>query len=341
MSRPSGTVEHDAMLTTAVEAVAEACGVARLVQHDLERVGRLTKDDRSPVTVADFAVQAIIAIALRRGFGEVHLVGEESAASLRDPANAALLEEVVTAVRRYEPDIDAGDVMAAIDAGDHDGRADGFWTLDPVDGTKGFLRGQQYAIALARIEGGEVQLGVMGCPNLAAGSTGDPAIADAIGTVFAATRGGGAWAVDPVDPTRRSVIHATTTRDGATVRLCESVESSHTRHDHAARILEHLGYERTSVQLDSQAKYAVVARGQSDLYLRMPTSATYVEKIWDHAAGALIATEAGAIVTDITGRDLEFSHGRRLEKNRGVVCAAPDVHARVIEAIGALGLSSR
>ena len=43
-----------------------------------------------------------------------------------------------------------------------------FWTLDPVDGTKGFLRGQQYAVCLALIVGGQVQLGVIGCPNLAA-----------------------------------------------------------------------------------------------------------------------------------------------------------------------------
>ena len=42
----------------------------------------------------------------------------------------------------------------------------GFWTLDPVDGTKGFLRNQQYAIALAYIERGTPVVGVMGCPNL-------------------------------------------------------------------------------------------------------------------------------------------------------------------------------
>lgn len=40
-----------------------------------------------------------------------------------------------------------------------------FWTLDPVDGTLGFVRGDQYAIALALIEDGQVMLGVLGCPN--------------------------------------------------------------------------------------------------------------------------------------------------------------------------------
>ena len=41
-----------------------------------------------------------------------------------------------------------------------------FWTLDPIDGTKGFLRGEQYAVALALIEGGEVVVAALACPNL-------------------------------------------------------------------------------------------------------------------------------------------------------------------------------
>jgi len=86
--------------------------------------------------------------------------------------------------------------------------------------------------------------------------------------------------------------------------------------------------------------YAVVARGQADAYLRMPTSKTYVEKIWDHAAGSIIATEAGAIVTDITGAALDFTHGQRLETNRGVVCAAPHIHGRIIKAIDSLGIDA-
>jgi len=38
--------------------------------------------------------------------------------------------------------------------------------LDPIDGTKGFLRGEQYAVALGLIDDGEVVLGVLGCPEL-------------------------------------------------------------------------------------------------------------------------------------------------------------------------------
>jgi 3'(2'), 5'-bisphosphate nucleotidase len=74
------------------------------------------------------------------------------------------------------------------------------------------------------------------------------------------------------------------------------------------------------------------------VYLRMPTKKGYIEKVWDHAAGAIIAQEAGAVVTDITGARLDFTHGRLLKGNRGIVCAAADVHGRVIEAIERLGI---
>jgi len=96
---------------------------------------------------------------------------------------------------------------------------------------------------------------------------------------------------------------------------------------------------RPSVRLDSQAKYAVVARGQADIYLRMPTKKGYVERIWDHAAGALCAVEGGCVVSDIRGAPLDFGCGRGLENNSGIAVAPPGVHGRIIAAIGRLGLA--
>ena len=57
-------------------------------------------------------------------------------------------------------------MLDAIDFGNHDATASSYWTLDPVDGTKGFLRRGQYAVSLALIEDGKVVAGVLGCPNL-------------------------------------------------------------------------------------------------------------------------------------------------------------------------------
>ena len=62
----------------------------------------------------------------------------------------------------------------AIDYGKGNRNPQKFWTLDPIDGTKGFIRGQQYSISLAYIENGEIKVGILGCPNLNPDCSGDP-----------------------------------------------------------------------------------------------------------------------------------------------------------------------
>ena len=106
--------------------------------------------------------------------------------------------------------------------------------------------------------------------------------------------------------------------DVAEARFCESVESAHSNQDQSAQIAARLGIHKAPYRIDSQCKYAAVARGDAAIYLRLPTRADYVEKIWDHAAGCRIVTEAGGTVTDVHGRPLDFGLGRKLTENRGV-----------------------
>jgi 3'(2'), 5'-bisphosphate nucleotidase len=329
------------LLRTAIDTVAEACQVASTIQRNLERVRLITKDDHSPVTVADFAVQAIVRLGLERGDARPVIAGEEHTEALRDPSQRPVLKAVLEAVHAWREHITEDEVLAAIDACDHDARSEAYWTLDPVDGTKGFLRGQQYAIALARIERGHVVLAVMGCPNLSADQSRNVDDPDPRGTIYAAARDGGAWELPAdkpaVEPTRVRIAER---QPGKPVRVCESVEASHSNQSESQRIVEALGERAEIIRLDSQCKYAVVARGQADVYLRVPTKSGYIEKVWDHAAGALIAQEAGAVVTDIEGKVLDFTHGRRLERNRGIICATPAAHERFIEAMTA-GRSAR
>jgi 3'(2'), 5'-bisphosphate nucleotidase len=115
--------------------------------------------------------------------------------------------------------------------------------------------------------------------------------------------------------------------------FCESVESGHSNQSDSARIAEKLNITNPSVRMDSQAKYGSIARGAGDIYLRLPTSKTYQEKIWDHAAGDLIVREAGGQVTDTTGSRLDFSKGRTLAANKGVVAAPAAVHGQVIKVV--------
>ncbi len=329
------------MLQAALSAVATGCGAAKHVQRQLESVREVTKDDRSPVTVADFAVQALVWMSLNESLNAPLIVGEESADLLRNASQAAVLDAVVSTVQAARSDSTTAQVLDAIDACNHDGSADSYWTLDPIDGTKGFLREQQFAIALGYIENGEVVLGVMGCPSLPVDQTAALDHADEQGVMYAAMKGAGTWEYAACNPqcTPRQV-HANTWDDGNTIRTCESVESGHSKQDETAAVLKELGSPSAPVRLDSQCKYALVARNQADAYLRMPTRKGYVEKIWDHAAGMIIATEAGAIVSDVTGIPLDFTQGATLQNNRGVICAVPGLHQRIIETISALGVGA-
>lgn len=340
--------DHAKRLEAARIAVAEACIVCRRVQQSLSALRSSLKDDRSPVTVADYASQAIVARVLEQRLGQVTLVGEENAAGLREQlasGHREWIDAVLDALAPVWPDAIAEEVLHAIDLGGADPQRDGlhgFWTIDPIDGTKGFIRGQQYCISLAWIEGPSPVIGVLGCPNLSRDLSVPPDEMDSRGSLYLAEAGRGLFEYPADDPGASPVqIRRLEMAENEPIRLCESVESAHTSHDDSERVIERLGEADEPVRLDSQAKYAVVARGQADLYLRLPRSSKYVERIWDHAAGALIAAEAGCAVTDVDGRSLDFSHGRGLERNRGIVVAAPRLHGRVMGAIAELGIGDQ
>lgn len=321
-------------LDAALAAVREAGSLCHEVGGAVDR-GALAKPDRSPVTIADFGAQALVCRALGEAFPHDPVMGEEDAGALREPGNATLLARVVTLVAARRPGATADDVCAWIDRGGQAEAVPRFWTLDPVDGTKGFLRGGQYAIALALIVQGKLAVAVMGCPSLgtaAAGEAGD-------GTLFAAAAGGGAWQLPLRGAGLPQRLRASATADPAQIRFCESVEAAHSSHGNAARVTARLGVTAPPVRLDSQAKYGVVARGEAEAYLRMPNRPDYAENIWDHGAGALVVTEAGGQVSDIAGRELDFSCGAKLARNRGVVATCGPVHAAVIAAIAELGLA--
>ncbi len=314
--------------SAALDAVRAAAQLTDAAQGRLVAGDTLTKGDESPVTVADFAAQAVVCAVLSDRLGHIDMVGEEDATDLTSEDQSGLLDGVVGLVaRQRDAEVPASRVVDCIAMGGADGRGARYWTLDPIDGNKGFLRGDQYAIALALFEHGEIVLGALGCPNLPNpdGSRGAVFLADDSGAV--------AWFGDAADPAPVSVAAPATV---AEARFCESVEAGHSNHDHAAQIAARLGITAEPYRIDSQCKYGAVARGDASIYLRLPTRADYREKIWDHAAGKFVVERAGGRVTDVTGAPLDFSHGRKLETNSGVVATDGRFHDAVVEAVQAV-----
>lgn len=317
----------------AVAAVREACALIRTVQQSLVTQA-LTKSDRSPVTVADFAAQAIIARRLAEERPDDVLVGEEDAGDLRSAASRPTLEQVTRFVGERAPGATADSVCEWIDRGRAEPTAR-FWTLDPVDGTKGFLRGEQYAVALALIENGRVRLGVLGCPNLSADGTSD---IGGTGCVVAAERGRGTWSA-ALGSDAWTRLQVSSRRVAKEARLLRSVESGHTNVDEMGELVVALGGSAEPVLMDSQAKYAVLAAGCGELLFRLLSAAKpdYRERIWDQAAGSIVVEEAGGKVTDLDGRPLDFARGRTLAGNRGVVASNGVLHHTALAALKQVG----
>jgi HAL2 family 3'(2'),5'-bisphosphate nucleotidase len=290
-------------LVVALAAVREAAALTRAVQAEITPAV-VEKKDRSPVTVADWGSQALICRAIAAAFPGDPIVGEEDTGELRADSGRSVRERLVEQVRRRRPGVAEDEVLDWIDRGGGAHDAARFWTLDPIDGTKGFLRKEQYAISLALIVDGRIALGVLGCPNLPSGETGDgPG-----GLLCHAVRGGGAFAASMDGGDARS-IRASDRAEPSAIRFCESVEAAHSSHSDSARLAR-----------------------------RLAIRAEYREMIWDHAGGVVIVEEAGGRVTDVLGHPLDFARGRTLEGNLGVVVSNGTVHDALLRAIEELGI---
>ena len=320
----------------ALDAVRQAAKLVKTVQTETAK-NALTKGDKSPVTVADFASQALVSHMLMERFPEAILVGEEASDALKEEDAEHLLEQVTGYVSRFVREADPDTVCLWIDRGAAD-PANRFWTLDPIDGTKGFIRGDQYAVALALVEDGEVKIGVLGCPNLTEGYISEPGGA---GTLIIAVRGQGTWLTEMADTENNAWkrIQASPRANPTEARLMRSFESGHTDVSKIDEISSALGTEAEPVRMDSQAKYAVLAVGAGEVILRLlsPKMPNYQEKIWDQAAGAIVLEEAGGRISDLSGKPLDFSSGRKLVNNRGVLATNGHLHDAALKALKDVG----
>jgi 3'(2'), 5'-bisphosphate nucleotidase len=325
----------------AVTAAANLCEQVRREQGSLA----IAKSDQSPVTIADFGAQALICKALSEAFPTDSVIGEEDSAMLRvsvsgatpdeqAPSTSSTVTERLAQVTHYVQtqvaDATPEAVTAWIDWGNGQVKSR-YWTLDPIDGTKGYVRGDQYAIALALVEAGEVKLGVLGCPALpidAAHPNGER------GVLFVAVRGQGTIMI-PLAGGEPHLLHVTNANDVDSRRLVESVEWAHGNKVLQEAVAKAVGLTTPVLQIDSQAKYGVVARGQAALHIRFPPSQLPEkrENTWDHAAGAIVVEEAGGRVTDMYGQPLDFSFGTKLINNQGIIASNGAIHEAVLSAV--------
>ncbi|KAJ1510564.1 hypothetical protein HMI55_006951 [Coelomomyces lativittatus] len=163
-------------LYVALEAAHLASKAAKIISTNLSEGDKQLKKDQSPVTVADFACQMLISYHINKHYPNDLLVGEEEPTLLMN--NPLLCQKVLKIVRQVSPSnvsltdsewlslLDCKPSSTSSNSENQEKKYDRYWTIDPIDGTKGFLRHAQYAVCIALLINNEVRIGALACPNL-------------------------------------------------------------------------------------------------------------------------------------------------------------------------------
>ncbi|XP_022716001.1 putative PAP-specific phosphatase, mitochondrial isoform X1 [Durio zibethinus] len=370
---PNEKAKYHKELEAAAEVVVRACRLCVDVQRSLfSDEGRIIeKNDQTPVTVADFGVQALVSLELSKLFPSIPLVAEEDSGFLR---SNNLVDPVVSAISDKtsfdEESLSHADVLEAIDRGGKNYFGFGtkpatYWILDPIDGTRGFVKGSQalYVVGLSLVVEGEIMLGVMGCPNWVVDTSyksttdvqGYKNSSPGLGIIMVAHVGCGTWTKrlkDILDSSTK--ISSDWTRclvDGCCLvpkaRFC--IPESQTWESLPLSIL----YEARTDDDDigdkeirllptccgSLCKYLMVASGRASVFILRARSQTVI-KAWDHAVGVICVHEAGGKVTDWKGSELDLAadqaERRIIYPAGGVLVTNGNIHNQILEMISSI-----
>lgn len=372
---------YTAELRLALRAVHRAALLTKAVLRSLSNnVSAETKADDSPVTIADFAAQALLISALHAVYPHDAFLGEESADALRQ--NEPLADRVWQLVQQAKEEADAAlNANGKGDDGNAPVRADGeqplafptskehmfelidrggkgevtgsgrVWVMDPVDGTATFMQGQQYAVCLCLLVDGVQQVGVIACPNLAFPVQGplgqtriheDTVDTEGYGVVLSAVKGQGTF-IRTMDAKGLGahVRHVDlTTLPGKKPSELNFVEAtigktSLSQAEHHA-VATTLGASWPGTVLWSQQmKYVALTLGATDVMVRIPKTLDRFTYVWDHAGGHLLFQEAGGVISDFNGEQIDFANGRKIkgERNWGMIACLPSYFEQVGRAL--------
>ena len=248
--------ERQLLEALVVAARAAGAEILKLVAAGFEIE---TKSDQSPVTICDRAAEQVILRALAEAAPGIPVIAEEEVSAGRIPA--------------------------------HDNT---YFLVDPLDGTKEFVRGgDDYTVNIGLIAGGQPKLGVVFQP--------------ATGKLWGGLVGDGAFAEEGGE--RRSIHCRPLGAQRAAI-----ASKSHYNQATDDYLAEAIGL-CDHVAVGSSLKFCVVAEGNADIYPRLsPTSE------WDTAAGHAVLLAAGGRVDGLDGKPLPY--GKKAFLNPGFCATA-------------------
>lgn len=305
-------------------AVRDAARLCQLVQDRYLSASTKTAGDHSePVTIADYGSQAIICRALQQQYPDDAVIAEESGRQFKQVVSSDERAQVLQLLRAVLGEaVSEAQLLAWLDFG-AGRRSRRTWVIDPIDGTKGFLARRHYAIACGLLVDGRVADGILAAPGYNAGQ----------GALFY-TQAGETWR-DSLAGGAAQRVTVSARREAHELVAVQSYERAHASKSRMGRAREQAGLGGARViELDSMEKYALVACGDADLYMRLPRPGSdYAHKVWDHAAGVALVQAAGGVATGLDGEALDFSRGETLP-NAGMIISNGAQHERVVEAVG-------
>ncbi|KAJ4422050.1 hypothetical protein N0V82_003346 [Gnomoniopsis sp. IMI 355080] len=317
-----------------------------------QELGTVSKDDLSPVTIADFAIQALLTSTLHAAFPDDKFVGEESAATLR--ANPALLERVWQALQAIR--VDSPSSSAGVTFPDSpecmcefiDWCGEGLphttgrvWVFDPIDGTENFVQGLVYAVNVALLVDSAQTLSVVGCPNMSMDVSypaGDHSLDPAgEGCILLAVRGHGAWVrklrgdVDEVEV--KQIPRHASTEALEDLRSVSALNTSGLGVVHT-EVAVRLGVEFPGcVLLPWVIRWVLLALGVGNATWWVYKSRSRLAKIWDHAGAMLLFEEVGGRISDVDGEPISMVAGRKMTANYGIIAAPAALHEKVLQTV--------
>lgn len=309
---------------------------------------QMPKSDNSLVSMADFGAQALIIAAIHKSFPYDKIMAEESAEILRnDSSLKQRVWELVSSTRLEDNESELllgrpesiDEMCDLIDFGrlTNSSGIGRVWIIDPVDGTKTFLAGTQYAVVISLLIDGVDQLGVTACPklDLVSGKISESNYAkDGPGYIISAVRGKGAQ-IRPISSgallSAKAIQKVSGKVDMKNLIFVDNLDVTRPRFPRRHEFATSLGAPWPPVHIySSQVTYIALALGIVDYQVHAVHPDAPLPYIWDHAGGIAIYEECGGKVTDFNGRRLDLGQGEKLAANYGNIGAAESIHGKVL-----------
>ncbi len=251
----------------------------------------IEKKDHSPVTLADYAGQIYINHHLKDNFPSDQIIAEENIEDLTDRQGEIIrncYKDLNISIKKFESSLNYRGMPSKRQ-----------WTVDPIDGTKGFIANLSYSIGIGFLIDSEPTVSAIAAPNY-----NEKGLA-----VFRAELGEGAEA--SYAGKKFKPIKTSTQSDVKKSRVCISL---HNASEATTKFLEDIGIkEENMCAMDGMGKFCMVADSTADFYIHLNRNVMYS---WDFCPGDLLIREANGNSTDISGKRLKF-------KERNCIITAP------------------